>query len=417
MTVIKAEALVQSEIFTDKLDRLDLLVGIVSNKLTQNVQIPLVKSHEGLGLTYPNMTAAIAFCDSSQNPELREAFLGAPCPVPRIYQATEPGYPRKVYSLFNLMRLAQRLKPKVIIALDGDLNSVKRTWIERLTKPILSGNADYTSPFYHSLKYDTPVSNIFGYPLFRTLFGRRLRQPFYTDRAFSLELNDCFLKNENWPLDLPYASTEMTLAIVAIINKARICQSFLATPRLSWQNRALDLTTGRAFRQVAKSIFFLVETFQDVWLNCKRSKPTTITGTELSPPVIAPRPIASPEIFRAEINDLVERYGDLWHATFNGRKDWIYKKITDDSADSLNITAEDWAIVLFRSLLAYRRLDPAVKDDFLKALTAVFYGRLLTWLQSGYGLSVPQMESLTEEECAIFESKRALLIEGWTSQS
>jgi hypothetical protein len=315
------------------------------------------------------------------------------------------------------MNLAQRLKPKVIVALDGDLTSVKRTWIERLAQPIISGNADYTSPFSHSLKYDTPVSNVFGYPLFRALFGRRLRQPFFTDRAFSLELNDYFLANQNWPTDLPYAATEMTLAILAIKKKARICQSFMATPRLSWQNKPLDLSTGRAFAQVAQALFSLAETFPEVWLNCKRSKPTTITGTELSPPVIAPRPIAPPETFLAEIKSLVETHGALWHRTFSGRKDWIFQKITSDSADSLNITAEDWAIVLFRSVQAYRRLADDLKDDFLKALTAVFYGRLLTWLQSGYGLSVPQMDSLTEEECSIFESKRYLLVEDWNAQN
>ncbi|MDR0620579.1 MAG: hypothetical protein LBJ61_01670 [Deltaproteobacteria bacterium] len=413
MTAVQAEALVQTEIFTDQIDRVDLLVGIVSNINTGNVEIPLVKAHEGLGLTYPNLSSAIAFCDSSQKPELKETFLGTPCPVPRIYQATEPGHPRKINSLFNLMRLAQRLRPKAIIALDGDLPSVKRTWIGRLAQPILCGSADYTSPFYHSLKYDTPVTNIFGYPLFRTLFGRRLRQPFHTDRAFSLELNEFFLSNENWPTDLPYASVEMTLSILAIMNKAKICQSFMATPRLSWQNRALDLTTGRAFRQIAKSLFALADTFQDVWQNCKRSKPTAITGTELSPPVIAPRQIAPPEVFLAEIETIVTKHGALWHQVFAGRKDWVYQKITNESADSINITAEDWAIILFRSLVAYRELDAASQEAFLEALTAVFYGRLLTWLQSGYGLSVPQMESLTEEECVIFESKRPILFDGW----
>ncbi|MDR2367786.1 MAG: hypothetical protein LBF58_06720 [Deltaproteobacteria bacterium] len=413
MTVARAEALIQSEIFTDSLDRVDILVGIVSNKRTTDVKIPLVKSHEGLSQTYPQLTSAIAFFDSSLRPELKDIFLGTPCPVPRIYQATGPDHPRKIHSLFNLMRLAQRLRPKVIIALDGDLTSVKRTWIGRLAQPILTGNADYTSPFYHSLKYDTPVTNTFGYPMFRALFGRRLRQPFYTDRAFSLELNDHFLANHGWRQDLPYPSAEMTMSILAIMKKAKICQSFMATPRLSWQNQPLDLITGENFAKVAKSIFTLVGSFQDVWLNCKRSKPTTITGTELSPQVVAPRPIAPPELFLGEIKRLADKHGQMWSQVFNGRKDWIFQKISTEAADSLNVTAEDWAIIVFRSILAYQKLDDALKDDFLEALTAVFYARLLTWLQSGYGLSVTQMDSLTEEECAIFESKRSILLEGW----
>ncbi|MDR1677921.1 MAG: hypothetical protein LBS44_05970, partial [Deltaproteobacteria bacterium] len=267
MTYARAEALIQSEIFTDTIDRVDLLVGIVSNKRTSDVQIPLVKAYEGLKQTYPELVSAIAFCDSSHKTVLRESFLSAPCPIPRIYQATEMGHERKINSLFNLMHLAKRLQAKVVVALDGDLTSVKRTWIGRLADPILSGTADYTAPFYHSLKYDTPVTNIFGYPLFRALFGRRLRQPFFADRAFSRELNDYFLTNQKWPLDMPYAATEMTLAVLTINKKGRICQSFMATPRLSWQTSDLDIDTGVVFQEVAASLFTVAECFQDVWVS------------------------------------------------------------------------------------------------------------------------------------------------------
>jgi hypothetical protein len=413
MTVVKAEALIESEIFTDPVDQVDLLVGIISDKWTQNVQVPLVKAYEGLTQTYPNLTSAIAFCDSSQKPELRESFLTAQCPVPRVYQATGLGNTNKINSLFNLMHLAKRIRPKVIIALDGDLTSVKRTWICRLAQPILSGSADYMAPFYHSLKYDIPVTNIFGYPLFRAIFGRRLRQPFFSDRAFSLELNDYFLSSQGWQPDLPYAATEMTMAIMAITKKARICQSFMGTPRLSWQNSTLDLSTGHDFRTTAKSLFSLVGVFEDVWTNCKRSRPTTITGTELAPSVITPRQIAPPEIFLNEIKNIVDKYGDLWHRLFDGRKDWVFQKITSEPVESLDITAEDWAHICYKSIATYQKLDLGTANDFLKALTAVFYARLLTWLKSGFGLSLSQMESLTEEECSIFEAKRTVLLEGW----
>jgi hypothetical protein len=154
-----------------------------------------------------------------------------------------------------------------------------------------------------------------------------------------------------------------------------------------------------------------VEIYKDICLAVKRSKPTAITGTELSPAVIAPRQIAPADAFLKDMNQIVDVYGDLWHKYFNGRKDWIFQKITSDSADSLSITAEDWANIIFHSINVYQTLDEDNKNNLLIALTAVFYGRLLTWLQSGYGLSISQMESLTEEECCVFEAKRTILLE------
>jgi hypothetical protein len=413
MTKARNEAFIQSEIFSDSVDRADILIGIVSDARTADIQIPLVKSYEGLIQDYPGLSSAIAFCDSTRKEGLKDQFLGAPCPVPRIYQATESGHEKKITSLFNLMHLARRLKAKVVIALDGDLTSVKRTWISRLAQPIIAGNADYTAPFYHSLTFDTPVTNIFGYPMFRALFGRRIRQPFLTDRAFSGELNEHYLANRDWPLDLPYSATEMTLTILSITKKARICQSYMATPRLSWQSTPLDAGTGHQFRKVALSLFSLTDLFKDVWLNCKRSKPTNITGTELAPSVIAPRTISPPEVFMDEIAAIVDQYSGLWHDVFNGRKDWIFQKLVNEPAESMSVGTEDWVHVCYKSAVAFQTLGDEARADFLRALTAVFYGRLLTWLQSGKGLSMPQMEALTEKECGLFEAKRHVFADDW----
>ncbi|MDR1309036.1 MAG: hypothetical protein LBL95_03940 [Deltaproteobacteria bacterium] len=413
MTVARAEAFIENEIFCDQVRKVDILVGIISDKRTSSVLMPLSKSHEGLALAYPGLSSAVAFLDTSGNPTLRDSFLSAPCPTPRIYQSTGAGHGDKMNGLFNLMHLARRLEAKVIVALDGDLASVKRTWIGRLAQPVLDGTAEYTAPVYHSLKYDTPVTNLFGYPLFRALFGRRLRQPFFTDRAFSQRLNESFLSHRDWPLGLPYSAYEMTMAILAINGKARICQSFMATPRLAWQNRALDLDTGRVFQRVAYGLFSLVGHFPEVWQNSRRSRPTTVTGTELPPSVITPREVAPAETFLRKISELVAAHGQLWHQAFDGRKDWIFEKIVSESADSLNVSAGDWATICLRSIMAFHRLEDALRPDLLKALSAVFYARLLTWLQSGAGLSQPQMEARTEEECVIFEANRPVLLDGW----
>ncbi|MDR1050031.1 MAG: hypothetical protein LBP95_02930 [Deltaproteobacteria bacterium] len=415
MTYARPEARIGQEIITESADGLDVLVGIVADPQTGDVLYPLTKAHEGLALACPGQKTAVALCACSEGGRLREDFLAAPCPAPRIYQAAAPGAGSKVQNLFNLMFLAKRTGARAVIVLDADLPSVKRTWIARLAAPILSGQADYTAPFYHSLNFDTPVTNLYGYPMFRAVFGRRLRQPFYTDRAFSKELNDYFLSYEKWPTELPYAAAELTMAVLTVGRGARICQSFLATPRVHWQNSPLGLNAGADFRDIAGCLLPVVADFFGLWGQVKRSRPTPVTGTELTPSIIAPRQVDPPEVFAEEIQRIAGLRKDLWREAFDGRKDWLFQKITSEPPDELGVAPEDWAYVCMKSVAAFRRLGPEDKPGFVEALSAVFFARLLGWLKNGAGLSLPQMEALTEEECRLFEANRPRLIADWAA--
>jgi hypothetical protein len=415
MTYSKAEALILSEISTDDVDRADILVGLTVDSHTADVRVPVTKACEGLRLSYPELSAAIALCDASGGETLKRAFFELDCPVPRMWLAGQTGETGKTRSFFNLLSLASRLKPRVVISLTADLASVKRTWISRLAQPVLAGQADYTAPFYHSLNFDIPVTSLFGYPLFRSIFGRRLRQPFYTDRAFSLELAERFLRDVSWPADLPFAASELNMAARTIDMGARICQSFMATPRLRWQNAPLGVCAGKDFLEVAFCLFTAVENTPDVWGPVRRSKPTPVTGTELTPSIIAPREQDDTETVVAEIRKLASRHGLLWHRAFGGRKDWIMEKIAGDTSDCLSMSTDEWSYVCYRSLAAFRRIGGEERRDFIEALSAVFMSRMLSWLRAGTGLSLPQMEAMTEEECRIFESNRPDFIESWNA--
>lgn len=114
-----------------------------------------------------------------------------------------------------------------------------------------------------------------------------------------------------------------------------------------------------------------------------------------------------------EIAAIVDQYSGLWHDVFNGRKDWIFQKLVNEPAESMSVGTEDWVHVCYKSAVAFQTLGDEARADFLRALTAVFYGRLLTWLQSGKGLSMPQMEALTEKECGLFEAKRHVFADDW----
>jgi hypothetical protein len=408
----KAEACIDTVISTEKVEQADIVVGLFSYNSGDLIKLPLTKSYEGLTQTYPNLKGTIVCCDASSQDNTKEVFLSSLSPVPKVYLSTPPGDNSKLHCLFNLMHFAKSLKAKVIVALDGDLASVKRTWINRLSEPILSGNCSLTIPFYHSLKFDTPVTNLLAYPLFRALFGRRIRQPFDTDRAFSGELNESFLAFNRWPAAGTYQAAEMTMDLLAVAKGARICQSFMAAPRMNWQNRPLDLSTGIFFQQVTGSIFDLMEKFPELWLKCTRSRPTAVTGTDLNPTAISPRLISKPELFLTQIKTIVQATADLWSELFNQKFDSFFQSLAG-SAEPLSVHTRQWAQLIYESTLIYHKIGQEQRKGLLEALTAVFYARLLTWLREGSTLTMSQMEAQTEEEARTFEAEKQILVNGW----
>ncbi|MDR1487698.1 MAG: hypothetical protein LBT62_06905 [Deltaproteobacteria bacterium] len=378
--------------------------------------MPLVKSYEGLTQTYPNHKGLIVCCDANSSDDTKDVFLNSPSPIPRVYLSTPPGDNLKIHCLFNLLHFAKRLKAKAIVALDGDLASVKRTWIGRLAEPILSGNASLTVPFYHALKFDTPVTNLLAYPLFRALFGRRLRFPFDTDRAFSWELNDLFLSYDRWPESENYQAAEMTMNLLAIANKARICQSFMATPRVNWQNRPVDPSMCAFFQHITGTFFDFVEAYPELWLKHNRSRPTTVTGTNLVPVTISPRNISPPEIFLNEIKTITRQTSASWEKIFENKNDSLFQEIATASASDISVNTQHWSQIVYESALAYRRLDTTQRKTLLAGLTAVFLGRLLTWLREGKNLTNSQLEAQTEEEARIFEVEKKILVDQWSAR-
>jgi hypothetical protein len=77
------------------------------------------------------------------------------------------------------------------------LKSIRPQWIQYLAEPILAG-FNYVTPIYVRHKYDGSITNHIAYPLLRTLFGLRVRQPIGGDFGFSGRMARAFLSEKLW---------------------------------------------------------------------------------------------------------------------------------------------------------------------------------------------------------------------------
>lgn len=103
------------------------------------------------------------------------------------------GIPGKGSAFRTIFEIARRLNAKACAVVDSDLRSITPEWIELLLRPILDEDYDYVAPYYLRHKYDGTITNSIVYPLTRTLYGQRVRQPIGGDFGFSGRLTDHYL--------------------------------------------------------------------------------------------------------------------------------------------------------------------------------------------------------------------------------
>ena len=100
-------------------------------------------------------------------------------PVYPIHRISMPynGIPGKGSAFRALFRKAVELNAEACCVVDADLRSITPEWIELLLSPVIRKGFDFVAPLYSRHKYDGTITNSSVYPVTRTLYGRRVRQP------------------------------------------------------------------------------------------------------------------------------------------------------------------------------------------------------------------------------------------------
>lgn len=159
---------------------------------------------------------------------------------------------------------------------DSDLRSITPEWIELLIKPVIEGGYDYVAPLYYRHKYDGTITNSIIYPLTRTLYGKRVRQPIGGDFGFSGNLAKFYLTKDVWETDVAKYGIDIWMTTTAIANNFKVCQSFLGAKIHDPKDPGADLSA--MLYQVVSATFDLMETYPDVWKTIKGSDPLLTCG-------------------------------------------------------------------------------------------------------------------------------------------
>lgn len=396
----------------DNVRNADVIVGIPSYKEADTIAVPTDTAARGLQEFFPNVKSVIINVDNDSPDGTREAFMGTPTKVPKIYISTPKGVRGKGNNFRNLFKAAVELDARAVAVVDADLQSITPQWIQFLVEPLL-GRYDYVTPIYLRHKYDGTITNHIAYPMIRTLGGIRVRQPIGGDFGFSGQLARAFLAEKLWNDRIANFGIDIWMTTIAVARRFNVCQAFLGTPKIHRpKDPAADL--GPMFREVVSTLFDLIVEFEYLWKYIGLSRPSTIFGFGLGVDEQPPPVDVSTDKLFASFHEGFEKYEDLWRGIIPVPEFAQVAKFLDiDHDESFVYPSSLWARIIFSFAVAYKNASDAEREELTEALIPFYHSRVLTFVNKTKKHNMRDAEEYLEQIVRVFEGEKYYLIERW----
>jgi len=322
------------------------------------------------------------------------------------------GTPGKGKAFRRIFEIASKLKVEVVVVVDSDLRSITPVWIQLLAGPVLFRGYDYVAPLYTRHKYDGTITNSIIYPITRSLYGKKIRQPIGGEFGFSSRVLKDYLAKDIWDTDVAYYGIDIWMTTTALANGFKVCQSFLGT---KIHNPKPVSTLAPMFKNVIGTIFSLIEEYQEKWIKIKKIEPIPTFGFQSK---------VIPEEVPQNFNDLHQRFQRgfrkfdcIWQEIF--KKDH-YKKLKT----TYLLTKRDfifptklWVKILYDYIIFYHRFRNTFMEmslpTVLESMIPLYFGFIASYVKKTKDMSNEEAEREIENICLEFEKAKPYLIENW----
>jgi glycosyltransferase involved in cell wall biosynthesis len=402
----------EKEVNPDNIQKAEFIVAIPSYNEADSIAYPVQQADQGIASFFGHMKSVIINCDNNSQDGTKEIFLGIKTDTPKIYISTEPGIKGKGNNFKNLFQKIVDLEAKGVVVVDADLKSITPQWIKNLGEPLFQ-DFGYVAPLYVRHKYDGTITNSIAYPLTRSLYGRRVRQPIGGDFGFSGKLAQTYLQNDTWTDAVSNFGIDIWMTTIAMNENTPICQAFMGRPKI---HRAKDPGSdlGPMFRQVLGTVFELMINFHPFWANVKWSKPTAIFGfglgeTEMPPPVNVNK-----EVLLKKFQEGFSLYSHIWEKVLQEGTNNKLQEIRKMDQEQFDFPTNLWIKVLIDFIIAYRDKLWNI-DELLDSLIPIYLSKTLSFVKKTERMSIRESEEFIEGECTQFEAAKNLLIQRWNN--
>jgi glucosylglycerate synthase len=319
------------------------------------------------------------------------------------------GLPGRARALRAVLSAARDLGARGCVVLDGGLRSIKPEWIAALAGPVLRDSFDYVSPHYLRHPCEGALTKGIVYPLFRALYGVRLRQPAAGEFGCSARLIEAYLDDDLWERDGAQIGIDVWLAAAAAAGGFKLCEVSLgARSHRSRGEEALGLDATLV--QVIGAAFADLESQADVWQRVRTLTPV---------PVIGETPQDHVDVPCVDVERLIDSFQlgcrelrDIWSWIVPPKTIIELRHLANTDVQEFRMADETWARIIYDFALGYRlRVFP--REHLLGSLTPLYRGWLASFVLQVRNLGPTAADARIEQLAGAFEAQKPYLVSRW----
>ena len=287
--------------------RADIVVALTSDNDIRTVGAVAGALRDGLARYFGASTVRFVLADAGSTdgtPQAAREIFGPAALVEvefergtALGEVPYHGKPGHAAALRAILQTAQRLSASACVVVDASLHTVAPEWIERLIAPVLTDGFDYVSPYYVRHVNEGAITKGIVYPMFRALYGVRLRQPAVGEFGCSGRLVTHWLEQDWWAIEQATVGIDLWLAVAAVVGEFRTCEAMLGTRGSAPRAVPADLST--TLMQVVGALCDDLEHRADVWQRVRGSVGIPAFGTV---------PAAAPQAPALNIDGLIDSF-------------------------------------------------------------------------------------------------------------
>ncbi len=319
------------------------------------------------------------------------------------------GRPGRAAAMRAVLRAARDRAAKACVMLDARLTNLTPEAVESLVEPVLSGEMDYVSAHYVRHPYEGALTKSVIYPVFRALYGVRLRQPAALEFACSAPLLDHFLAQRFWDAEEAPTGIDMWLAAAAVTGKYRVGDALLGVRSAAIRSVAPDLSI--ALGQLVGALMIDMKSHANFWHRLRGSIVVPVVGNA-DDVVTPPAPDIDPENLRESFRLGYAALRDVWAAILPPRTIIELKKVAESPPHRFQIPDEVWARIVYDFALGHH-LKTMPHEHLLGALVPLYLGWLASFMLEP-GTDDPTAAELRIDRLGTaFETQKPYLISRW----
>jgi len=400
----------------------DLLVGILSHRSANTMRRAAHYVEKSLQQNFVRQRVAIINVDggavedsnsderSDDGEEGNNSYSKGLNSLRTIHRVTAGfnGAPSPGLALRTILSSSDLLRAKACAVVSPATSSTSPEWVANLLRPAFRDSFDFVAPLYSRHKFQGLLARNLLYPMTRALFGRRIRELYSDEWAFSSRLGTFCLNEDMWHEEPVRSRPEAWMGISALTSDFRCCQVYLGEKPPPPDGAGPDLV--EVLRQTVGSLFWLLETNQQAWMERKGSEAVPTFGPEHA---VTAEPM---ELNRARMFELfqtgVKELEPILESILSAETLAGLQSIAGLVQNTFRFGSELWVAMLYEFAASYHH-SVINRDHLVQALVPLYRGKIYSFIAEYADASAADMEAESENLCLEFEQQKPYLTEKW----